>query len=283
MTNLALFAVAGCLAVGAATDRITLGDVAPAFPGWKPESPATALAYAPAPGVARVFRVSELLRIAARFHIPAAPAGDLCLERRVAPLDRERLLAAMRLSLPEARIEVLDYSHVPVPEGELEFPVSGLRETPAGEFWNGLLRYAGVRRFAVWAKVKVTVAASRVVAATDLAPFSRVAAGQLRVEIAEGFPAADAPAAIEAIAGRVTRRAIRAGTPLRESWFEGPRDVERGDIVRVEVSSGGTHLEMEGEAQAAGSTGQVIPVRNAASKKSFPARIEGKGRVSVVL
>jgi len=284
MTGLALFAVAGCLAVGAGTDHITLGDLAPAFPGWKPASPDTAVAFAPAPGVARVFRVAELVRMGARFQIPATPASDFCLQRPVAPIDRERLLAAMRRSLPEARIEILDCPRAPVPEGEFQFPAAGLRETTAGEFWNGWLGYAGSRRFAVWAKVKVVVSGWRVVAATDLAPLCRVEPAGLRLEKAEGFPTADPPArSIEAIAGRVPRRAIRAGTPLRESWFDAPREVERGDMVKVEVSSGGARIEMEGEAQAAGSTGQVIPVRNARSQKCLRARVEGKGRVSVVL
>ena len=55
----------------------------------------------------------------------------------------------------------------------------------------------------------------------------------------------------------------------------------RGETVRVEVSSGGAHLEFEARAQASGSAGETIQILNPASKKLFPARVEGKGRVSV--
>ena len=270
--------------MGAGSDQITLGDLAPAFPGWQPAAPATPLAFAPAPGVQRVFRVAELRRIAARFEAPVAPVRDLCLERPVAPLDAERLLAAMRRSLPEARIELLDYTRYPAPQGELEFPPAGLRETPSGVLWSGCVRYAGSRRFPLWAKVKVAATGWRVVAAVDLEPLHRVEAAQLRLEMADAFPGPDAPVrTIEAVAGRVPRRAVRAGTPLRESWFDPARDVERGDMVRVEVRSGGARVEIEAEAQAAGSTGQTIPLRNSDSKKCFRARIEGKGRASLTL
>ena len=127
------------------------------------------IALAPAPGVQRVFRLAELRRLAARWHVEVRPNSEVCVERPVKPLDPARLLDAMQRQLPQARIEILDYSRTAAPEGELEFPLSGLRMTPAGGLWNGAVRYAGTRRFAVWAKVDVTVAEPRVVAAEDSA------------------------------------------------------------------------------------------------------------------
>ena len=88
---------------------------------------------------------------------------------------------------------------------------------------------------------------------------------------------------IDQAAGRLLRRSLRAGTPIQTSWLEMPKEVNRGDKVRVEVRSGSAHLEMEGRAEASGSVGESIPVSNPASKKAFRARIEGKGRVSVGL
>jgi flagella basal body P-ring formation protein FlgA len=165
----------------------------------------------------------------------------------------------------------------------LEFPVSGLRATPWGAIWNGSLRYAANRRQPVWAKVKASVSGERVVAATDLAALHRVYAAQLRLETAEMFPTEAPVRSIEAVGGRVLRRAVPAGTPLHESWFDAPRDIERGDKVRVEVRCGGALIEIETEAQASGSAGQIIPLRNEASKKSFRATVEGKGRASLGL
>jgi flagella basal body P-ring formation protein FlgA len=63
--------------------------------------------------------------------------------------------------------------------------------------------------------------------------------------------------------------------------LENPRDVMRGDTVRVEVRDGGAHLELEATAEGSGAFGEIISVLNPISKKRFPARVEGKGRVSV--
>jgi hypothetical protein len=74
-----------------------------------------------------VFRLPELATIAANFHLDA-PQTEICIQRDVAPPDPSRLLAAMQRTLPEAHIEILEFSRRPIPEGEMEFPRAGLRE-----------------------------------------------------------------------------------------------------------------------------------------------------------
>ena len=56
-------------------------------------------------------------------------------------------------------------------------------------------------------------------------------------------------------------------------------DVDRGEIVTVEVQSGGAVLRIDAEAQASGRQGQSITLRNSTSGKIFRAKITGKGRV----
>jgi flagella basal body P-ring formation protein FlgA len=137
-------------------------------------------------------------------------------------------------------------------------------------------------RFAVWAKVKVLVMAARVVAVDDVKPGLALDAGGFRLEMREEAPTAEKFAAsIAEVTGRVARRSIPAGAAIRLLWLEAPNDVVRGEVVQVEVSSGGAHLEFEARAQASGSAGDTIQMLNPVSKKLFPARVEGKGRVSV--
>ena len=167
MILLSSFLLAGCLAVSAASDHVTAGALAAAFPGLEALPPETPLTLAPAPGVRRVFRIPELRRIAARFAVPA-PEAEICVERPVAPLDPDTLLEIFKKALPDARIELLDFSHRPVPAGSLEFPASGLREGVAGSLWTGSVRYGGTHQFAVWARVKVLATVRRVVALGDL-------------------------------------------------------------------------------------------------------------------
>lgn len=265
-----------CIAIAGGADRITAGDL-----GLQGVDAAAVVGLAPAPGVQRVFRVAELQRIAARLQATAAPESDVCVERRTVVLDAARLMEAMQKQSPDARIEVIDFSRVRVPEGELEFPLSGLRQTADGGYWSGFVRYAGGRRFLVWAKVKVRTSSARVVAAEALKPGQVLAASQLRIETRDEFSTAPPVVSIEDAVGKVLRRAVPAGAEIQQQWLAAPPDISRGDTVRVEVHSGAAVLAFEGKAEAGGSVGQSIAVLNPDSKKKFQARIEGKGRVSV--
>src|SRR5262245_28998573 len=122
--------LASCLALNTVSDQITAGDLATAFPGLQSIAPETPLAFAPAPGVFCVFHIVELRRIAARWSV-SAPDTDICIARPVAPLEREELLTAMRQSLPEASIEIREFSKRPAPAGEIEFPATGLHVAPS--------------------------------------------------------------------------------------------------------------------------------------------------------
>ena len=280
---IALAAVAwGCLAVSAGSDRILAGDLASAFPALENIAADTPIALAPAPGVQRVFHAAELRRLAARFNLPEAPTADICVERPAASLDPARLLAAMQKTLPQAKVEILEFSRQAAPAGEIEFPAGGLRTGLNGSLWAGYVRYAGNRRFAIWARVKASVAVERVVAVEDLRAGRAIAASQLKVETREEFPgAAPLACSIEAVVGKSPRLAVRAGTAIRADLLDQPKEVVRGETVEVEVRNGGARLDLEAQAEGSGALGETIPVRNPTSHKRFLARVEGKGRVSV--
>jgi flagella basal body P-ring formation protein FlgA len=282
MIPLASLAVAACLAVSPGSDRIRIGDLAGAFPGLEPVAPDLAVAFAPAPGVERLFRLPELRRLAARFNLPVAPAAEVCVARPVSPPDPALFLAAMQKELPQAAIEIEDYSRQPVPAGDLAFPASSLRRAPRETLWIGYVRYAGNRRFTVWARVRLSIPVERVVAAADLAPNRPIHAAQLRLETREvSFSEGVFPKSIEEVAGQWPRAAIRAGSAIRAVELQVPPDVVRGETVHVEVRDGGALVSLEARAEASGSCGDTIPVSNPTSHRRFRARVEGKGRVSV--
>jgi flagella basal body P-ring formation protein FlgA len=279
MTPIAAIAAAGCLALGAGSDEIRVRDLAPSFAAVADLPLDTVVALAPAPGVQRRFEIAELRRIAQRLHLPE-PEREVCVERRLLRLTSEGILAAMRAQLPEARIELLEYSQYPVPEGELEFPRATLRPGSTGAIWNGFIRY-GRHRAPVWARVRASVASPRVVALADLPAGRPIDAASLTVETRAEFPALESfPSAAEEVAGKIPRRTVPAGTPIRGAWLDPPRAVLRGETVQVEARQGGAILQFSGQAQASGSIGQTILVLNMISNKRFPARVEGKGRVS---
>jgi flagella basal body P-ring formation protein FlgA len=59
------------------------------------------------------------------------------------------------------------------------------------------------------------------------------------------------------------------------------REVERGDKVAVEVSSGGAMLAFEATAESSGRAGDSVVVRNPENGRLFQAKVDGKGKVSV--
>src|ERR1035438_3874434 len=269
MIPLAPLAVSACLAISPGSDRILIRDLAGAFPGLQSIAPDLAVALGPAPGVERVFRLPELRRLAARFNLPVAPASEVCVARPVSPPDPALFLAAMRKELPQAAIEIEDYSRQPLPSGDLAFPASSLRRAPRETLWIGYVSYAGDRRFTVWARVKLSIAVERVVAAADLAPNRPIGAEQLRLETREeSFSEGAFPKSLGEVAGKWPRVAIRAGSSIRAVELQVPPDVVRGETVHVVVHDGGALLSLEARAEASGSRGDTIPVSNPTDRKS---------------
>jgi flagella basal body P-ring formation protein FlgA len=271
-------------------DEITAQDLAPAWAALAVLPRETVFGYAPAPGVRRSFYLPELSRLAARYQV-APPAAPICVERAVEPLDRNRLLAAMRaaLELPEARLEIVEYSRYAAPRGELEFPRAGLSSGSASRpdtplLWKGWVRYAGNRRFAVWVRVRITSPLRRVVAAEALPAGQPVRPEQLRLEPYEGIPFRRTEAAAsEEVVGKVSRHAIPAGAPIPLAWLAEPPAVNRGDEVAIAVETGAARLTFQGRAESAGWRGETVAVRNITSGKTFPARVAGQGRVVVTV
>jgi flagella basal body P-ring formation protein FlgA len=282
MMFLAPFAIAGCLALPAGAERVTAADLAPAFAGLESAPPGAVLSFAPEPGLERVFRISELQRIAAQFHL-AAPEDEICVARSVAPLDPATLLAAMRKEMPGAKISIVEFSRQAAPPGEIVFRRTGLRSNSAsGAVWFGAVRYAPNRDFTIWAKVTLTTQVSRVVAKRDLTAGQRLEPEDVAIETRDEFPSAQVILeSAAAITGKSSRVAIHAGAPIRPEMLENSKDVRQGDVVEVEVQDGGAHLTLEARAEASGSVGDAIFVRNPDSGKRFLAKVRGKDRLFV--
>jgi len=277
------FAAAVCLAAGPQADKILARDLAPQFPALAAAPADAFVSFAPAPGAARTFSVSELARIASRLGIAAAPESEICIERRASVLREPDLIAAMRQALPGGEISLIEFSRIPAPDGRIEFRIADLHPGPAGgAYWRGLVHYAGNRQFPIWAKVKVSVTATRVKAIGDLPAGKPIEAGLVAEGAASVFPSADEFAeSAQQVVGQVPRFAIHAGAEIRLNELEPPRDILRGDAVKVVVTSGAAQLEFDAVAEGSGSAGARIQVRNPDSNKTFLASVEGKDRVSI--
>jgi len=275
--------VCGCVSIEG--ERIVARDLAQAVPAFAAIPADTALGYAPAPGARRIFHINDLRRLALRYNMPQPSDGELCIERVMEPLSPQRVIQAMQDTLgnAKARVEVLELSRYPVPHGQIRFVRSAL--PPGGGapvLWRGSVLYAGERPFAIWARVKIAVPSTRIVAVESLPPGRRIERENLRLEECEVFPSARSiDPSLDQILGRVPRRPIAAGAMITVNLLDTPKEVERGDTVEVQVRSGAAHLKLEGLAESAGRRGESIPVRNPITNKSFSARIVDKDRVVV--
>jgi flagella basal body P-ring formation protein FlgA len=274
-------AAGACIAVAA--DRVTARDLAGGAPAFSSLPADTDVGYAPVPGARRFYHAPELRRLALRYNLAAESLlNEICVERAMEPLAPESVIEAMRQSLgnPEARIEIVELSRYPVPRGDIEFTRASLPPGgPAAILWRGFVRYGSQRRFAIWARVKVTVQSTRIVATQNLPAGRRIEAAQVRVEPTETFPSSQPAPSLDQVLGLVPRRSIAAGAVLTKNLLDAPKEVERGAVVEVEVHSGGARLSLEGRAQNSGRRGDAIPIRNLATGKSFSARVAGKDRV----
>jgi flagella basal body P-ring formation protein FlgA len=269
-------ASAQCLPV--AGERILAGDMARAVPAFAGMPPELALGYAPAPGAHRTYPFAELARLARRYGLAVEPGVEACFMRPLETLTRDRVDAALRAAMPAARIELVEFSRQPIPEGELRFPASGLQaaqDTVSPLFWRGTVCAPGKDDFPVWAKVRIQVSGMRVTATEALAPGRPIAGAQLREEPYEGPPGLPR---LSQVVGWVPRRPIPAGTAIERQWLDAPSDVVRGERVRVEIRSGRARVILEGQAQSSGRRGDVIGVRNPGNGKILRATVADPGR-----
>lgn len=274
-------------------DQILGSDLARAVPAFSRIPADAPLAPSPLPGSTRVFHLSELQSIGARFSIPLdSPVDsppDACFRFATETLNPGRVLDAMRnaLQIPDARIELLETNPGTVPVGAIEFtrdnlgsPASPDSKTPVP--WRGDIVYAGGRRFPIFARVRVSAPVSRLVAVEALRSGVVIAPGQVRAELIEGFPVVRSRnLSANQVEGMVPLHPIAAGAEVRPDNLARPNDVNRGDLVRVDVHFGAAHLALTGRAESGGHIGDTVSVRNPDTSKVFQALVDGVGRVVV--
>jgi flagella basal body P-ring formation protein FlgA len=284
-TAVALALTAAMECVPLQKNNITGADLAAADPLFRAIPAERIVGYSPGPGRQRLIAVPELKAIAESSGVAISPARDLCFEWRTTAINAAAAQAAMTQEYPEARIEVIELSRYPAPEGHIVFPKSGLQRVPgAVMLWRGYIAYGEGRKFDIWARVGITIQRDRIIATQVLRPGQLIREDQVKVDQYNGPPLeAGFAVSVEEVVGRVPRSITLPGSPIKTSTLETPVEISRGDIVSVEVLNGASRISLEARAASSARLGQSVQLQNQTSGKSFRATVSGTGRAVVVL
>ena len=88
---------------------------------------------------------------------------------------------------------------------------------------------------------------------------------------------------VKEILGLVPHRLIRAGSPITVNYFQQPVAVASGNPVKIIVRYKGIEATAKGIAMTRGRIGEVIKVKNEASKKIISAKVIDSGTVEVIM
>ncbi len=252
--------------------------------------PATLIAgFTTAPGSSRVFKATEIQRLARANGLDLANPPELCFTIPLRQPDAAEVRAAVQRSLPAgASLEVVEMASTPVPPGELHFPVGNLEPPSAGsagvQLWRGYVGYAENRKAPFWVRVRVAVTFTAVVATSDLEPGQTISAASVHLEARTGLINREQVVTrVEDVVGRAARRILHAGSVIPATALADAPAVRRGDTVTVEVRSGEARVHFDAIAEAAARAGDLVELRNPSTGKTFRARLESPSSAVIQL
>ncbi|MBI3679866.1 MAG: flagellar basal body P-ring formation protein FlgA [Acidobacteria bacterium] len=265
-------------------------DLAPHVAGFAELDPDLALFRTPSAGVRRWLPAAELAGILRKYGAGAFPEEPLCVIAGTRRLAREELITAMRQAWPDLEsltLEIVDWNNYPVPEGKLEFSPNGLTASAWTDpdqvvLWRGRVVAGDHRSVPVWARVRMSVVRTCLVAGRRIEASRILEAGDLRLEDKRISPLAG-PCLTNAdeVAGRRPRRAVSAGQPLTTALFGPRREIEAKAAVKAVVERNGVRLELPVIAESPGRVGELIWVRRVSGGSRFRGRVAGPDKVLV--
>lgn len=130
--------------------------------------------------------------------------------------------------------------------------------------------------------VRATIAADVVVSVQDLKAGTPIDASSLKLERRDVTATPGAAATIDDVAGKTSRRALRAGQLVDRRWLNESVLVKRNSKVTIVARNAGVEVHVAAEALQAGKRGEVISVKNSANGTVIRARVIGLDTVEPV-
>lgn len=276
-------------------DHILLADIAGALPlvDEHQVTPAV-LSRSPDPGTRRVLTGQELVNAlhSRGLAVRETEVRDVCVERFTGPLEEDLIREALS-RVPEiggARIDILDFSKVKVPDGELRFSITGVPKPPLTDphspvTWRGEFIYDGRRTLPVWVKLVLSRDMMRVRATRDIPRDADLTPDMVEVASRSEFPVGSrpAPTSVEEVVGKRVLRSLRAGDVLESRWLGEPLAIARGQSVQVTVEIGSVRVTFARDAVTDGQLGQTVLLRDKKTGRTLKAVADGQGSAVVRL
>lgn len=248
----------------------------------------------PAPGGRIIVEAAQLNAIARQYDVDwrsVSPADRAVLEWPGRPLRKEEAVEAVKIAIAavgasdDIAIDMPGFTPPLVPTetapiatvSQLDYDANTARFTAVLTVTEDGIDPIDTRvsgRADVVAEVPVTV--------TRLLPDSVIRPDDIRIaRVRVALIQNEIARSIDDVVGMQLRRPVAAGQPLRLADLTRPPLVQRGAMVRIELSSAGLSISGQALAVDSGADGEQIRVQNLASRAFLFAQVVGPGQVRV--
>jgi flagella basal body P-ring formation protein FlgA len=207
-----------------------------------------------------------------------SPAWSASITERVERVAREHL---------SRYAETIGWSS---PKLNLKSPAANLGGCPADAPIETIdVKHPSRMRFAVTCNgekrtviVRATISADVVVAAEDIRAGQPIDVAALTLARRDVTAVPGALTSIEEVAGKTSRRALRAGQLIDRRWLNESVLVKRNSQVTIVARSTGVEVHVPAEALQSGRRGEVISVKNSRNGTIIRARVIAESTVEPV-
>ncbi|HVY17753.1 MAG TPA: flagellar basal body P-ring formation chaperone FlgA [Rhodopila sp.] len=254
-----------------------------------------ALGPGPAPGDRIVVEAAQLNAIARQFDVPwrsVSSADRSVLEWPGRPLRQEEAVDAVKAAITatgasdDIDIDIPGFVPPMVPvDASVSAAVSQLDYDPNTGRFTAALTVTGETMNALSTRIsgKAEPMASAMVAVTRLLPDTILRADDVKPARIRASRVPEQPVvSADQVVGMQLRHPLVAGQPLRLADLMRPPLVQRGALVRMELSDRGLTVSAEATAIDDGAEGERIRVQNVNSRNFVYADVVGPDRVRVV-
>jgi flagella basal body P-ring formation protein FlgA len=240
-----------------------------------------------------VVSTAELSSWAASHGLAFKGSAPVCFERSAYTLTAADAAVKIRQifskTYPSVKVEVVEVCKCTVPPGTLELPLTGAAAPPLGHpetpvLWRGQLVSKTGMSYPIWVRARVLAEMTLVRAKENIRAQGIIEAHQVEsVNVTESPLRFVGEQTAAIYVGKLATRSLPEGSYLDSKSVRQPSAVVRGEVVKVDVVDGATHLRLEARAETTGNIGDRITLINPSGLRRFQATVTSPGYARIDL